>query len=85
MDLFDRLGALIDLRPQAEALINLLRAERQGGGARVITGLITRTRRERLNQANAPTAQPSFGLQSHGQAGTDQAAADNRNIHSRHT
>src|SRR3989344_9575197 len=84
MNLLDRLGTLTDLRPQTEALINLLRTKRQRSGARIVARLITMAGSEWLDQANAPAALLGFGLQAHGQTRADQAAANNRNVDAWH-
>src|SRR3990167_3454887 len=84
MNLLDRLGTLTDLRPQTEALINLLRTKRQRSGARIVARLITVARSEWLDQANAPAALLGLGLQGYGETSADQAASDNRDIHPLH-
>ena len=84
MDLRNRLGALADARPDAQALVDLPSAVGQRGGARIVARLITVAGGEGLDQHDLPTAGLGTGLQGQGQAGTHQAAADDRKLYATH-
>ena len=84
MNLCDGLGPFGHLRPDAQALINLLAAMCQCRGTGVIAGLELVTGSKRLDQGDAPSALASAFLQGQREAGAHQATTDNRNIHRFH-
>ncbi|VTL98659.1 Uncharacterised protein [Pseudomonas aeruginosa] len=80
MDMQDRLGALGDRRPQAEALVDLPAAIGQRRGTGVVAGLVGIAGREGFDQHDRPATLAGAGLQGQGQRRADQAAADDRQV-----
>ncbi|MCY1424229.1 hypothetical protein D9M71_399660 [compost metagenome] len=80
LDAGDRLGALGDRRPQAEALVDQPGAPGQRRAARVVAGLEAVAGGVGFDQADLPAPRQGAALlQGQGQAGADQAATDDGN------
>ena len=84
MDLLDRLRTPGNGLPQAQPLVNLARAKRQRGRARIVARLVAVARCKGFDQHDLPTPRLGPGLQCQGQAGAHQATADNRQVDPAH-
>ncbi|MCY1423070.1 hypothetical protein D9M71_387760 [compost metagenome] len=80
VDLQDGLGAPRDGLPEAVALVDLPAAEGQRGGTGIVAGLEAVAGGEGLDQDDLPAPRPGAFLQRQGKAGTDQSAADDRDL-----